>query len=206
MQERPDDEQPQFGQQPQSYPQQPYGQQPYVQQPQFGQPTPPKKGKKVAKGCGIGCGGVVGLVIIIGVVAAVAGGNKSNNSNTAASAPTTASAPVTKQAPATTAPATTKAAPTTKVVLKVSGSGIKNTASFTTGDDWSIKYSFNCANFGGQGNFVVTVYDGDTMGDLPVNELAAKGSDVTYEHGDSGSHYLSINSECSWTVTVTDGE
>lgn len=100
----------------------------------------------------------------------------------------------------------TSAAPAKTVVLKLSGSGIKTTKTFTTGDDWSIAYTFNCVSFGMKGNFQVYVYTGGQMADVPVNALAEKGSDVTYEHESSGSHYLEVNSECSWTVTVTDGD
>jgi hypothetical protein len=35
-----------------------------------------------------------------------------------------------------------------------------------------------------------------------VNELGAKGRSSTAVHADSGTKYLSIDSECSWTVTV----
>ena len=34
-----------------------------------------------------------------------------------------------------------------------------------------------------------------------VNQLGAKGSDTQYYY-DAGTHYLSINSECSWHVTA----
>lgn len=85
------------------------------------------------------------------------------------------------------------------VVLTESGVGIKQTARFTTDADWDLTYSYNCSKFGSTGNFIVS---DDT--DMPlVNELNEKGSSVTHQHS-SGSHYLSVNSECSWTIKVTN--
>ncbi|HTJ70074.1 MAG TPA: hypothetical protein VL551_21235 [Actinospica sp.] len=101
------------------------------------------------------------------------------------------------------APATS-AAPTKTVVLKESGDGIKSTKSFTVGNDWSLAYSYDCSSFGSQGNF--QVYEDYPNGDVLVNELQEKGSDTTYQHDDAGTHSLEVNSECSWTITVTDGD
>lgn len=195
-------QQPPYGQPHQGQPGM-QGDQPGWQVPPGRQQPPPKKKSKL----GIGCLGVVGVFVIVLIAAAVAGGGHSGN---AANAGTDNSGDNTPAAPATgaaaaAAPATT-AAPVKTSVLQISGSGIKNTKSFTTGPDWSIKYSFDCANFGNQGNFAVSVYTADELSDVPVNALAEKGSDTTYEHGDSGTQYLAINSECSWTVTVTDGD
>lgn len=181
-------------------------------------PEPPRKPKHRVRNGGLGC---LGIVVLLIVLAAAFGsknadsGKDANNGAATSLASTQPAAPAAVEGspappstlpPTSASPTTAPAAPSTHVVLKVSGSGIKNTKTFTTGDAWSIAYSFNCASFGSKGNFVVTVYDGEDLTDLPVNELAEKGSDVTYEHGESGSHYLQINSECSWKVTVTDGD
>lgn len=153
----------------------------------------------------------IGL-LLLGFVFAVAAvnGNKQDTAATGASA-TVSSAPSVLAAvpsdlvapPSSAPPSSAPPAPT--VVLTLSGNGTKTTKSFTTGDDWSIKYTFDCSNFDDKGNFQVYTYTDGSMGDIPVNELAASGADTTYEHGDPGSHYLEINSECDWTVTVTDG-
>lgn len=101
-------------------------------------------------------------------------------------------------APVASTPA---AAPAT--VLKVSGNGIKNTKQFTTGDNWTINYSYDCSGtFGGEGNF--QVYVDYPTGDVAVNELGAKGASSSAETG-AGTHSLKVASECPWTVTVTDG-
>ncbi|WP_203923644.1 hypothetical protein [Rugosimonospora africana] len=102
--------------------------------------------------------------------------------------------------------ATTKAAapPAPRTLLQLSGSGIKKSNTFTTGDEWTLSYSFNCSSFGGQGNFAVTEYDSTGMPtDVLVNELAKSGKDTVPQHADGGGHYLEINSECTWSLIVT---
>lgn len=71
-------------------PQQPYGQQPYGQPPV--QPEPPKKKLGAGKIVGLGCLGVVGLVVVIGIAATVAGGSGSGDTKTSAGTKTTATA------------------------------------------------------------------------------------------------------------------
>lgn len=199
-QQPPADEPPmrQRSQQPQqSYPYAPVP-------PQQFAPYQSAQPKRRHRGRNITLGAVGGLIAVI-IIGAVASGGKS--AGTPAAAVTTAATPSTHAAaaPAATAAQTAQAAPVEKVVLQLTGSSSKTTQSFTTGNDWSIKYSFDCSSFGDSGNFQVYVYTDDDLSDVPVNALAAKGSDTTYEHGSAGSHYLEMNSECSWTVTVTDG-
>lgn len=93
--------------------------------------------------------------------------------------------------------------PAPRVLLVESGSGIKKTKPYhVTKDSYTIHYRFDCSNFGSQGNFAVTIYDGTMLEDVAVNELAKSGKDTTQEYG-SGSHHLEINSECEWRVKVT---
>ena len=185
-------QQPQYTQAPQ------YGQQP--QAPQYAQYQPPQPPKKKHRARNVSLGIIGGAAVIIIAAAAASGGNASNNSATA-NAP---GAVVATGAPAHTSAA--PAAPAKRVVLVGSGSGIKNTADFTTGSDWSIAYTFNCKSFGSEGNFQIYVYDGSDLSDVPANDLATKGGATSYEHGESGTHYLQINSECAWTVKVTDND
>lgn len=157
--------------------------------------------------------GVGGLILGAGIGAA----GKNNKTADAAStsspgatvtttmtahAPAAAPVTVTAKAAAAPAPATT-AQPKPAVVFTTSGDGIKKTASFTTGPEWSVTYTFDCASSGGTGNFMLDV--GDNMGESLANALAAKGGDTSYEHDNPGKHYLSVNSECNWTLKVTDG-
>ncbi len=183
----------------------PYGNQPYGAPPPY-QPPPPKP-KSKALGCfGIGCGGLVLLGIIGGIAAAVSGGGKSTSNSTVAAGPaavTSAAAHTsTAAAAAKKKPAAPKAPVKPHVLLKVSGNGIKNTVKFTTGDDWTIHYTYDCTKFGAEGNF--QVYVDYPTGDIPVNELGKKGSSSSTETG-AGTHALKVASECTWTLTVTNG-
>lgn len=91
-----------------------------------------------------------------------------------------------------------------RVIVRFSGSGIENTAKFTiTGSgDWLLKWHYNCAADGGTGNFIVDEDGGSDLNGANVNELGAGGSGATHAYGDTGSHYLAINSECDWSVGV----
>jgi len=113
--------------------------------------------------------------------------------------PAAAPAPTSGHSKGATAP-TAKSTPL--VALKLSGSGGKTTKTFTTSAEWTIKYSFDCKNFGQAGNFQIMSYTSGDLTGLPVNELAKKGSSTTYQHGDPGRHYLEVNSECSWHLEV----
>jgi hypothetical protein len=226
MEQRPNDQQSDYepdpyeptrsrsGAQGPQYPQDPYasqapyatGPQPY-QGPAYPQPGPPPKKKRGAQIAGLGCAGAFAIVVIIVVATAVSGSKTGNTAGTGTGTPpATVSTTVAGQGvlanAATTAAA--PAAPAKKVVLTKSGEGIEQTRAFTVGDDWSLTYSFNCSNFGMQGNF--QVYEDYPSGDVLVNALAKSGSDVTYQTGDAGTHSLKINSECAWTVKVTDGD
>ena len=184
---------------------QPFNTPPYVS-PQRSQPKPTIR-RRTAILTGVG-----GLVL--GLAIGAASQSTSKTSNTAAGTPsttTTVTATVTAQnaAPAVAhtsaapppAPSTTDA-PKPAVVFTTSGDGIKKTQSFTTGANWSVAYTFDCSNAGGQGNSMLQV-DGD-LGDMLANALAAKGADTSYEHDAAGSHYLSVNSECNWTLKVSN--
>lgn len=133
------------------------------------------------------------------------GADKSGCSSSSTNATSSPAAPDTASAPGTTAaaPATT-AAPAPKVLLLVTGSGTKTTQKFTAAADWDLNWTYDCTRTeGGQGNFQVYIYSGGgSLSDIAVNELGAKGSDVTHEH-QGGTYYLEMNSECPWTVKVT---
>jgi cytoskeletal protein RodZ len=169
------------------------------------QPAPeqPKK-KHTALGCG--CLSLVAIIVIVFLVVAVNTGNKALSGTPADTATATAAANTQPaESPVATvaaAPATT-AAPTQTVVLTKSGNGIGDIQQFTVGDNWALQYSFDCSNAGGQGNF--QVYEDYPNGSILANQLAAKGSDTSYQTADAGTHTLKVNSECSWTIKVIDG-
>jgi len=116
--------------------------------------------------------------------------------------------------PDTPAPAEQGAAPTStsqvsppqptapQVLLDIKGSGTKSTQKFTAGSDWDLNWSYDCSNFGYQGNFQVTVFNGDgteSFNNAPVNQLGKSGSDVEHYHA-GGTYYLEVNSECNWHI------
>jgi surface rod structure-forming protein G len=88
-------------------------------------------------------------------------------------------------------------------LLDIRGSGIRQTQKFTASGDWTLTYTFDCSNFGMQGNFQVYIYndDGSLSTDGGPNDLATNGGTTDYYY-DAGTHYLEINSECAWHVTV----
>ena len=141
-----------------------------------------KKGHGLRNGA-IGCLGLIVLVVIISIAAS--GNHSGGSNNPAASTPAASTAPV-----------------ALKVLLDKSGTGINQTPKFTAGGDWEIDWSYDCTNFGSNGNFIITVYQGDgTLVGVAANQLGAKGSDVSNQH-QSGTYYLEMNSECDWHVIV----
>jgi hypothetical protein len=152
-------------------------------------------------------------VVGIAIGAAANGGSKnspaaSGSASTASSvaAPASSAAAPAAAAPKTSAAPAAPPAAAKSVVLQTSGEGEKTTKQFTVADNWSVKYTYDCASLGFKGNFVISE-DGGELSGLPiVNELGDKGSDTTYKHDDAGQRSLEINSECSWSVTVTSGD
>jgi hypothetical protein len=101
------------------------------------------------------------------------------------------------------AKAETSAPPTPKVVLTAKGNGMKSTKTFTVKGDWDLEYTFDCRDtYGDTGNFQVW-NDLEGMTDIYVNELGAKGDDVTHQHS-GGKLALKVNSQCRWTIKVVD--
>lgn len=146
----------------------------------------------------IGTVAVVAVLLVIGSAAGSPAATPNPNATTVVNtAPPASSQP---SAPASVAPSAAAVKPI--VLLKASGSGIKDTQSFTTsGGELTLAYTYNCKSFGYKGNFAVTI-GGDTFA-VAVNELGMSGSDKTYPNLDPGTYNLSINSECKWSVTVT---
>jgi len=137
----------------------------------------------------IGCGGLIAAIITLSIIGSLSNGKSPGGSssqdqtqNQAASSPLPSPTPV--------------------VLLDKRGSGINKTQEFTAAGDWQIDWSYDCANFGHNGNFQIFVYNSDgSLADLAANELGAKGSDTSYEH-QGGTFYLQMNSECNWHVIV----
>jgi hypothetical protein len=125
----------------------------------------------------------------------------SDGNQVAPSIPTAAESSPT--AAASTSASATPAAATARAVATFSGSGQENTPRFTVTHTWKLVYSFNCSSFGSSGNFQV-YEDGGNDFSLSVNDLATSKSSSTWAYNDGGTHYLEINSECSWKLKIVD--
>jgi len=123
------------------------------------------------------------------------------------SSPASQAAPTPSVTPTSAAPSSPQPA-RPQVIERFNGSGAQNTQSFTVPDSWHLSWEYwGCS--GGTGNFIVEEYNTDGSIDyngVTVNELGSgRGPVATYAYGDSGSHYLSVNSECSWSLAVVVG-
>jgi hypothetical protein len=187
-------QEPQYSQ----YPQQP--QYMYVQQPN--QPTSPQKGWFRRQGCLVKSGIVIGALILLGVVASAL----DKGSTSTGGSPT-----ATTQPSGPTATSTPKPKPT--VLLDMSGNGTKTSPSFTVHNaNQTLKWTCDPNSFQGIAfNVIATVYNaGDkSIDSVPVNSICGTGSgnstgDTTSLHLNPGSYYISMDSEGSWRIIVTD--
>lgn len=142
-------------------------------------------------------------------------GSKVASSTTPATTPKPApKATTTKSTTSTTTTKTTSspapAAP--KVLLSLSGNGIENSSPFlVTESQLTVTYSYDCSSQGGNGNFIADLEYGNQSslsGDDQsiANALGAGATNVTttiYPADPGKDYYLAVNSECSWTVTVS---
>jgi hypothetical protein len=163
---------------------------------------------------------VGGLSLLAGVVFAVMGGRHHAAPGAVASRPAAepaftplaagpSSAPRSARTASSPAPGATRAAGQAAqlavvphTVTTYTGSGIETTPSFTTTASWQLGYSFNCTQFGAPARAEIT--EGPGADTILVNEktLTAKGR--VQVSGQAGSHYLKVNTACSWTVKVVD--
>jgi hypothetical protein len=93
-------------------------------------------------------------------------------------------------------------------VQRFSGNGISKTAPFTvTADQWKILWSCDPAAYGSEYNLIADLtVPGQQFGDSVVNVICKQGdasttSGETMEYT-SGTFYLDVNSEASWTFQV----
>jgi hypothetical protein len=97
-----------------------------------------------------------------------------------------------------------------QVLLNMSGSGIQNSAPFlVSSSQVTVTYSFNCSSFGGSGNFQADLLYGNQSSpnsdDQSIaNQLAPSGQATTtvYPQDPGNNYYVSVNSECNWTIEV----
>lgn len=137
-------------------------------------------------------------VLAVIVLFIIIGASGSSKPGTSIPAPAETGSTVANTATKTEAPATMQ------TLLDITGSGSKSTAKFTAAGDWDLNWSYNCSNFGQQGNFIVSIYEGDgtmSFSNSGVNQLGKSGADVEHYHN-AGTFYLTVNSECKWKIQV----
>lgn len=89
-----------------------------------------------------------------------------------------------------------------QVLLSQKGSGAAGTAKFTVptaAKGWRLAWSYSCASFGGRANFQVYINRG-TGSDLGTKSVGHGGGFY-----DSGTFYLQVTSECSWSIQAVAG-
>jgi hypothetical protein len=110
-------------------------------------------------------------------------------------------------------PSPAAVAHTSHVLIRFVGSGIKNSAPFNVGNGpLTVTYHFDCAAFGGSGNFAADLLYGNQSSlnsdDQSIaNDLAPSGGQTTtvYPQDPGQDYYLSVNSECNWRIKVVSG-
>jgi hypothetical protein len=123
--------------------------------------------------------------------------------------------PAPTHAPATSAPAPTpKAQPSAPhVLIKMSGNGQGSSAPFLVNTSTvTATYTYNCSALGQSGNFIADMVNGNQASlnsdDQSIaNALGAGGSATTtlYPTNVGQDYHLTVNSECTWSVTLTSG-
>ena len=144
----------------------------------------------------------VGAVVVLFIVIGASGSGTKPSTSVPAPSETDSTVATPEKKAAASAPAPTASAP--QVLLDLSGSGTKSTQKFTAAGDWDLNWSYDCSNFGNQGNFQVFIYSGNgsmSYSNSPVNQLGASGADVEHYHN-GGTFYFTVNSECSWKIQV----
>jgi hypothetical protein len=191
--------------------------------PGFNQ-VPPSRSHRVRN---ILIGSVSGLVVLFAGVAIGASGSSTAKPAPAPTvtvanpAPTVTVTSTANPAPAATVTvtATPRAAvaagssPASGVLITFSGSGIRNSAPFVVNSSAvTARYSYDCSAFGSSGNFIADLISGspsslDYDDQSIANELGSGGSQTStiYPADQGGSYHLEVNSECSWSITLTAG-
>ena len=99
------------------------------------------------------------------------------------------------------------------VLINLSGSDIRNSAPFIVNSSpVTASYSYDCSGFGGTGTFIADMVSGSpsslSYDDQSIaNELGSGGSQTTtlYPQIQGSSYHLEVNSDCSWSITLTAG-
>ncbi len=92
---------------------------------------------------------------------------------------------------------------TTATVLYITGQGDATPPAFATGPDWSVTYTYNCPS---AGTFRVVERGGVQNGVAVADHAGTGTSATTYVHAVPGIHRLQVETGCTWTITVVNGD
>jgi hypothetical protein len=123
-----------------------------------------------------------------------------------------ASAADAKKEPSATT--TTMALPTTTLppplIFQQSGSGTARTHVFEVPSDWDLGWVYDCSNFvGGQGSFIVEIYDYYgrrsklDLDNRAINRFGTMGRGMQHFRSGGNKKFLKVASGCNWTLVTT---
>ena len=154
---------------------------------------------------------VISLIVLIIIVSVASGGNHNGNSNAAPAASPMVTGPSAHSSPSAIASASAKPAQpaTPQTLYTLSGNGIKNSPTFKVSGPVDVNYKYSNCDSGGSGNFIADLISGNpsagTYDDESIaNTIGSEGSDTTtvYPNNPGSPYYISVNTECDFTVTV----
>jgi hypothetical protein len=95
----------------------------------------------------------------------------------------------------------------TVTIATFTGNGDTSTSKFTVrgNGNWVLKYSYDCsAQPGGEGPFMVDedAMNNETPSAVAIFRLDSGGKGSWHVYGDEGRHYLQIQTECPYTISV----
>ena len=91
------------------------------------------------------------------------------------------------------------------VLGHLSGNGQGNSTPFLVPAQVSVTYTYDCSGAGGSGNFIADLQQPGGGDDQSIAIALGAGGTVTttvYPTNAGADYYISVNSECTWTVTV----
>jgi hypothetical protein len=98
-----------------------------------------------------------------------------------------------------------------EVLLQQSGGGGTSptvglkTNTFTARGSWDLHWQYSCSALGRQGNLSIDVFttSGAFISDPPSLTVIGTGGEGVQSYGQPGSFVITVNSVCSWSVSVT---
>lgn len=86
--------------------------------------------------------------------------------------------------------------------LHESGRGDGLTPAFTTAAHWTLRYTYTCL----AGGTLRVLEDDPGRDGLPLLDATGHGAITVYVHDERGPHVLRTTTNCTWALTVTNGE